>query len=453
MDDSGPTASIILFTGLLLADIFLYGFEAAVSALNAKEVVKTAQEGNSRKAVRLIKLIENQAAFTKVQQLIVTLIHLIMGGFYLSIWLKHIHRFIEQRAGDLLDVRQASLLSLILSTFVLMYVLLTIGVLLPQKIASRYPVQWAYAFATPVYYVTKLLSPFTALVTVSANGILRVFGIKDSGDSMDVTEDEIISMVNEGHEQGVLQASEAEMITNIFEFGDKEAADIMTHRKNIVAIDGGTPLREACSIMLGAKNSRFPVYEENIDHIIGILHMKDALRRHAHDEMLDAPVQEIDGLIREVRFIPQTRNIDALFQSMQSQKVQMVIVVDEYGQTCGLIAMEDILEEIVGNLLDEYDEDTSHIVEIGDNTYEIEGITPLEDLEDKFGISFGENEFDTLNGFLISKMDKIPEEDEEFDVDVDTYHFRVLTVKNKMIQHVLMTRNPESEEENEEEEK
>lgn len=450
MEDTGPTASIILFMVLLLADIFLYGFEAAVSALNTKEVQKAAEEGD-RKAVRLIKMIENPAVFMNTQQLIVTLIHLIMGGFYLGIWLKHIHRFIAQRTGGLLSIQQASALSLIVSTFILMYVLLTVGVLLPKKFASRYPLRWAYAFAAPVYYVTRALSPLTGLVTASAGVILRVFGIRDNTDNNDVTEDEIISMVNEGHEQGVLQASEAEMITNIFEFGDKEAADIMTHRKNIVAIDGSMPLRDACSMMLEAKNSRFPVYEENIDHIIGILHMKDAMRRQAQDENLNTPVQEMEGLIREARFIPQTRNVNALFQSMQSQKIQMVIVVDEYGQTCGLIAMEDILEEIVGNLLDEYDEDTSHIEQKGENVYEIDGMTPLEELEDEFGISFGENEFDTLNGFLISKMDKIPEEDEEFEADVDGYHFRVLSVQNKMIQRVLVTKNPVKEEKKEEE--
>lgn len=449
MDDGGPTASIILFILLLLADVFLYGFEAAFRALNIKDIAKTAQEENNKKAMRLFHMMEQPSVFINAQQLIVTLIHLIMGGFYLSLWLKHVHQFIVERTGTFLSVEQALLLSLVVSTAVLMYVLLTLGVLLPKKVAAKYPQQWAYAFVTPVYYIIGLLRPLTALVTVSAGTILRLFGIKDTGDVVDVTEDEIISMVNEGHEQGVLQASEAEMITNIFEFGDKEAADIMTHRKNIVALDGQTPLREACSFMLGEKISRFPVYEENIDHIIGILHMKDALRIHAQNEELNAPVREIDGLIREVRFIPETRNIDVLFQTMQSQKVQMVIVVDEYGQTTGLVAMEDILEEIVGNIQDEYDEDTSHIEETGENRYEIDGMTPLEELEERFGISFGENEFDTLNGYLISKLDKIPEEDEEFDVDVDGYHFKVLRVEKKMIQSVLVTKIEEEMEEEE----
>lgn len=450
MDDDGPTASIILFVLLLLADVFLYGFEAAYQALSTKDIAKAAQEEDNKKAIRLLQMMEQPSAFIHTQQLIVTLIHLIMGGFYLSIWLRHIHNFIENRTRTFLTIGQASVLSLVVSTFVLMYVLLTIGVLLPRKIASKYPQQWAYTFVVPVFYMTKLLSPLTTLVTVSANGILRLFGIKDVKDSIDVTEDEIISMVNEGHEQGVLQASEAEMITNIFEFGDKEAADIMTHRQNVVALDGQMPLREACRFMLDERISRFPVYEENIDHIIGILHMKDALRIHAQDEELNEPIQAIEGLLREAYFIPETRNIDVLFQTMQSQKIQMVIVVDEYGQTTGLIAMEDILEEIVGNIMDEYDDDTSHIEKTGENQYEIDGMTTLEELEERFAISFGENEFDTLNGFLISKMDKIPEEDEEFDVDVDGYNFKVLSVEKKMIRSVLVTKAEEIEEQQKE---
>jgi len=289
-------------------------------------------------------------------------------------------------------------------------------------------------------------------VAVSVNGILRLFGMRLDDSLSDVTEEEIISMVNEGHEQGVLLATEAEMITNIFEFGDKEAHDIMTHRNQIVAVEGSTPLKEAIEFMLDNSNSRFPVYEENLDHIIGILHLRDAMRMHAlgeEGENKNLPVKEIEGLLREAVFIPETKNIDALFQMMQSTKTQMVIVVDEYGQTSGLLAMEDILEEIVGNILDEYDEDEEHI-EATDNAdeYIIEGKTPLEELEERFAISFEEEEFETLNGFLISKLDKIPEEDEDFDIDVDGYNFKILSVENKMIQSVLVTKIklPEPEE-------
>ena len=223
----------------------------------------------------------------------------------------------------------------------------------------------------------------------------------------------------------------------------------MTHRNNIVAVDSEMMLKDAISFMLGEKNSRFPVYDENIDHIIGILHLRDAMRFHASKEDSNLPVKEMEGLLREAVFIPETKNIDALFQMMQSSKTQMVIVVDEYGQTSGLIAMEDILEEIVGNILDEYDEDEEYI-EATDNAdeYIIEGKTPLEELEERFHIFFKEEEFETLNGFMISKLDKIPEENEDFDIDVGDYNFKILSVENKMIQSVLVTKikQPEPEE-------
>lgn len=255
----------------------------------------------------------------------------------------------------------------------------------------------------------------------------------------DVTE-EIIDMINEGHEQGVIQASEAKMISNIFEFCDKEAKDIMTHRNNIDAIDTDSTLKEAVEFMLKGKNSRYPVYEENIDHIVGILHLKDAVRFYLGEGVTDTRVGQLNELLREPYFVPQTKNIDELFRQMQRGKIQMSIVVDEYGQTAGLVAMEDILEEIVGNIQDEYDEDTGYIEEKGENEYIIDGMTPLEELEERFSIKFDNDDFETLNGYLISKLDRIPEENDTFDVDCDGFNFKIIKVDNKMITSVLVTR-------------
>ena len=280
-------------------------------------------------------------------------------------------------------------------------------------------------------------------------GFSKIAGIIGRQTDGDVTEREIISMVNEGHEQGVLQASEAEMITNIFEFGDKEAQDIMIHRKNIIALDGNMTLQEALTFMISENKSRYPVYDGDIDHIIGILHFKDAVRAREtgrSNTITEKKIKSIKGLVREARFIPETRNIDALFHNMRAMKIHMVIVIDEYGQTAGLVAMEDILEGIVGNIMDEYDEEEGHIEEKSENEYVIEGLTPLKELEERFGISFEEMEFETLNGFLISRMDRIPEDGDTFETDADGWHFQVLTVKNRVIETVLVTRLPQQEE-------
>ncbi len=257
-------------------------------------------------------------------------------------------------------------------------------------------------------------------------------------------------MVNEGHELGVLEAGEVEMITNIFEFGDKEASDIMTHRNHIMALDSTTPFKEALNFMLKESNSRYPVYEENLDHVIGVLYLKDAMRIHTSDEELNQPIGTVEGLVREAVFVPETKNIDDLFRSMQTEKNQMVIVMDEYGQTSGLVTMEDILEEIVGNIMDEYDSEENHIEEKGDNEYVIEGMTKLEDLEERFGISFGETEFKTLNGYLISRLDRIRDEDENSEVEIDGYTFKIVKVEKNVIQSVLVRKIEQKEQSDEE---
>ena len=265
--------------------------------------------------------------------------------------------------------------------------------------------------------------------------------IREKKIAQNAAEDEIISMVNEGHEQGYIEASEAAMITNIFEFGDKKAQDIMTHRSNIVAIDAKMSLKEAVSFMMEANNSRFPVYEESLDHIRGILHLKDALR-DLNENPADGrkAVGRLNHVLREAKFIPETRKIDSLFHTMQITKLQMVIVIDEYGQTSGLIAMEDILEEIVGNIMDEYDEEEGYIQQKGVDKYLVDGMTPLAEIEEKFNIRFHEHDFETLNGFLISKMERIPEEKDHFSICIDGYEFKILVVENKMIRQILMTK-------------
>ena len=425
MDMSGPVA-IFLFFLLLLVDMFFYGFDAAIDNLNEKEILHKAEEEKDRRSMRLSEMISRPGIYINTVQLVITLINILMGAFYLNIWLQTIDKGLHviNVGGMSLENVPTGVLSgiaTVLSFIAMIYILLTFGVLIPRKMASRQPEKWAYACIDPIYIITRLLAPLTGLVNLTAKGILFLFGVRNNTDENDVTEEEIINMVQEGHEQGVIQASEAEMISNIFEYGDKEAQDIMTHRGSIVAIDGETKLKDAIASMLGGKNSRYPVYEENIDHIIGILHLKDAMRFHISDDKLDLPIAKLDGLLRE----------------------QMAIVVDEYGQTDGLIAMEDILEEIVGNIMDEYDEDQEYIKNRGKGEYVMEGKTPLKEVEELLGITFDEEEFETLNGFLISRLDRIPEPDEQFDVDYKGYNFKILSVVKKMIGSVLVRKLPE----------
>lgn len=268
------------------------------------------------------------------------------------------------------------------------------------------------------------------------SSILRRFSGKGRKDD-EVTEEEIMDMVNEGHERGVLKENEAEMISNIFEFGDKQAQDVMVHRKNIVAIDADSTVEAAFDFILNENFSRYPVYAGDIDNIIGILHIRDLLMVYVDEHNRQKKLSDLKHqVLFEASYIPETRNISILFQEMQKKKVHLAVVIDEYGQTSGIITMEDILEEIVGNIFDEYDDEEEFISVQPDGTYLLDGQTLLEDIEDLFGISFDCDDIDTINGYLIYKMGKIPEENEQFETTCSGYRFKVLEVQNKMVTRV-----------------
>ncbi len=303
----------------------------------------------------------------------------------------------------------------------------------------------------PLVILILLLVAFTAMGVFLPDKLFKMIrgwieGLFQDGEPSadeDDTEQEIIDLVNEGHEQGVIEDSEVEMISNIFAYSDKEAQDIMTHRSNIEAFDEDTPFPEAVRGLLSGQNSRYPVFQENLDHITGILYLKDAMRyQNVHPDE-DRAIGQIEGLLRRTQFTLITTNIDDLFKTLQSKKVQMAIVIDEYGQTAGLVTMEDILEEIVGNIQDEYDDEQAYIDDKSENAWVMEGLTPLEEIEDRLNISFEETDFDTLNGFLIRQLDHIPREGEEFECEYKGYLFRILAVENMRIQRVLVTRKSE----------
>lgn len=254
----------------------------------------------------------------------------------------------------------------------------------------------------------------------------------------DVTEEEIISMVREGHEQGTILASEAELIHNVFEFDDKEVKDIMTHRKNIVSLDGNMSFIDAIEFIIDTGKSRFPVYENDVDSIIGVLHIKDAFTFFEKNEVYRSSIKDIEGLIRPVDFIPETVNINDLFKKMQSKKSHLAMVVDEYGQISGLIAMEDILEELVGNIEDEHDEEENYIRKNDDETFIMDGMTEFSDVKEALSLPVDDDAYETLNGFIISLSDKIPEEGDKTVISAYGYRFSVMSVEDKVIKQVMI---------------
>ena len=264
-----------------------------------------------------------------------------------------------------------------------------------------------------------------------------------------VTEKEIISMVDEAHEKGVLQKDEAEMIQNIFAFEDKEVGVVMTHRSSVAAFAMDDLLKDVVNHMMEEENSRYPVCGEDMDDIRGLIHYKDALKFFTQNPWAKfKPLKELPGLIRKATFVPETRHIGQLFRTMQARQVHMAVVVDEYGQLAGIVTMEDILEEIVGNILDEYDKEEPDIVSRKNGTYELTGLTLLDDVEETLGVEFDKEDkdnFDTLNGFMVSRLGHIPKAGEKGSVRIGDYLLKIMKVENKVIQTVLAIPLPKEE--------
>ena len=292
-------------------------------------------------------------------------------------------------------------------------------------------------------YAIIILSILVVILLLCIGVLL--YGMKNNKKTLDgilgnddVTEEEIISMVREGHEQGTILASEAELIHNVFEFDDKEVKYIMTHRKNIVSLDGSMSFIDAIEFIIDTGKSRFPVYENDVDSIIGVLHIKDAFTFFEKNEVYRSSIKDIDGLIRPVDFIPETVNINDLFKKMQSKKSHLAMVVDEYGQISGLIAMEDILEELVGNIEDEHDEEENYIRKNDDETFIMDGMTEFSDVKEALSLPVEDDAYETLNGFIISLSDKIPEEGDKTVISAYGYRFSVMSVEDKVIKQVMI---------------
>lgn len=258
----------------------------------------------------------------------------------------------------------------------------------------------------------------------------------ESPESKEEVQEAVEHVVEECGSQGYLEENEVRMIKNVLQYSGKNARDIMTHRKDIVAVDGSETLEHALQFMLDERFTRFPVYEENIDDIIGTIHLRDAMKYYLNKELRPVKVKELKDCLREVSFIPETKGLSRLFKQMNTEKNHLFIVLDEYGQTAGIVAMEDIIEEIVGNISDEYDEEETLYFRQENGTYLVKGKVALDDLEEILGIEIEDEENETLNGFLISKLERIPAEHETCEVQYDVYCFRILRVDNNMIELV-----------------
>ncbi len=450
----GVTWIVVLIIVNALVEAMVTAFENASEA----GMEKRAEDGDER-AKQVLYLMEHHRRYITVTDLVrILAIAGIAVAYVTCIW-KELLSWIclAFMAGEITDCMYRPskamlvyLLAGIITAVVVMFVEL-LAIKLPKKFAFKHADGYARSMAGMLRFLLMIFAPFAWIIEKVTAGILKLFHIKATEEDV-VTEEELIFTVTEAQESGVLEAEEAEMIHNIFEFDAKEVNDIMTHRKNMVALDADMPLVEAMKFMLNAAYSRFPVYEDAVENIIGILHMKDVMRLYLSGNPERMKNRKVKSIAKKPYFVPDTQSLDVLFHAMQKKKIHMAIAIDEYGQTAGLVTMEDILEEIVGDIQDEYDAEEEDIILEESGSYLVKGMTNLEDLAETLEMEIEEEDFDTLNGLMISKLDHIPEENERATLYSHGLQMDILEVKNKMITLARVTKLPDEEEEETEEE-
>lgn len=429
MKDVHPLWGLLIFAVFVTINHILYAFKTAIKNVSEEEIEKE-RNGNDKKVNSILQMMEKPSGFNNTLRAITIMIDITVGVLLIGVFSNALMTF---------DFVHSKTLVVAVVTIIMFVILEVFGVMLPSKLAVKKSKVYIFKYFATIRFLQIVFSPIIFVMNSFTNVILGILGVAEDIDEENVTEEGIIDMVNEGQEQGVLLESEAKMITNIFEFSNKQAEDIMVNRKNVIAIDGETTFKAAIKAFLYMGFSRMPVYKNDIDNIVGILHFKDAFKICDEGEKSESTILEMSELLYDAHFIPETRGINDLFKEMQTEKFHMAIVIDEYGQTAGLVTLEDIIEEIVGNIVDEHDMEDNTIKKKTENEYVVEGLIRLEDLEDLLGIKFDE-EVDTLNGFIISRIEKIPE-DEEYEIEYQGYIFKVLKVDNKMITEVRIIKN------------
>lgn len=423
---------IIVLTGI---NAFFSSAEMAIVSINRNKLKILVEEGN-KKAIMLENLMKEPSKFLSTIQVGITLASFFASASaatglsqYLSIYLGK------------LKIPYSSHISMILITFLLSYITLVFGELIPKRIALRSSEKTALASVGIIVMVSKIFSPFVKFLTFSTNVILTVLKMKEDNIEEKVSKEELRSLVEVGREHGIINEVEKEMIENIIEFDEKVAREIMIPRTKVFLIDKNISVDELFEKKEVEVYSRIPVYEDEADNIVGILFMKDLMIEAYRKGFQNVKLTEI---MQEAYFVPETKNVNELFNEMQAEKKHIAILIDEYGGFSGIVTLEDLIEEVMGNIADEFDADDSSIKKLAVNKYLINGELSLNDLNDYFHIELESKHYDTLSGLLIEHMGYIPEDDEDIEpIIIDGISFKPKRVKDKKIEWVLTIFNKE----------
>ena len=426
-------SQIIVLVILIALNAFFAATEIAFISLNDAKIEKQVKEGN-KKAQQISKMLKNPSKFLATIQIGITLAGFLSSAFASDAFADKLAPVINNLIPAI-SVETWRAISIVIITIILSYFTLVFGELVPKRIAMKNHEKLANYTIGIVRFISIVTAPFVKLLTLSTNIVSKIFGVTETDEEV-VTEEEIRIMVDVGEEKGSIEEEEKELINNVFEFNDKTAGEIMTHRKDIFGIEINEDIDKMLDKLDEYKYSRIPVYKETIDEIEGILYIKDILKY-----LKDNKKVKIKSLMREPYFVSQSKMINELFRELQKNKKQMAIVVDEYGGTAGIVTMEDILEELVGNIFDEYDEVEQEYEKIDDNTYMIRGSVSIHNLKKILDIDIEDGEYDTLSGYLTEKLGRIPEEEENPIVETKDVTYKIEEYEYKRIIWVKACKN------------
>lgn len=413
---------------LLLVNAFFAASEMALISLNDTKIKVMAEQGD-KKSKLIHAILSEPSKFLATIQIGITLAGFLSSAFASESFSDELVRFLKSVN---IPVSESVLrtLSVFLISIILSYFSLVLGELVPKRLAMEKPEAVSMLAIQPLRVIDRFMRPFVNLLTLSTNAFVRLFGIDPNAQDDGVTEEEIRMMVDVGEEKGVIQETEKLMINNIFEFDNKAVSEIMTHRTEIIGIALDTPFKEVMEHVSNELYTRFPVYEESLDNIVGILHIKDLLK---FIDSNDKDSFKLDKIIRQPYFVPKSKKIDELFLELKRQKNHMAIVIDEYGGTSGIVTLEDLVEEIVGNIFDEYDEEEKEIEAVDNKTFIINGTTELSTVNEYLNIEIPTDDYETLSGFLIGELGRIPAKGEMPEIPYGGYLFKVKEIDDKRI--------------------
>ncbi|MDU4890245.1 MAG: hemolysin family protein [Clostridium sp.] len=429
MDDSSG-GSIILILILVMVNAFFASAEMAIVSMN-KTKLNLLAEDNNKKAKLLLSLVKDTSKFLATIQVGIT-----FAGFFAS---ASAATTISSQFGEFLTnfgIPYGNNIALVITTLIISYITLVLGELVPKRIALQNAEKIAMISVKTIIIISKITKPFVWFLSLSTNLILKLLGVKTDGVEEKISREEIRSLVELGEEQGTINETERTMIDGIIKFDDILAKEVMTPRTETFCIEANTDIKESINLILQENYSRIPVYEEEIDNIVGVIYMKEIFAAVINNGIETLSIKDV---MRTPYMVPETKSIDKLLKDMQDSQNHIAVVIDEYGGFSGIVTLEDLLEEVIGEIEDEYDDSFTDIEKIDDKTYIVNGLVTISDINKYLNLDFQSNAIDTIGGLVIENIGTIPNDYVNKEIIINCIKFKILSLDGKRIEKIQLS--------------